>query len=71
MSDYGDVALGVECALPRHFTNHGSGRAADRKEVGPAGGAAPLLWQRQFAALTILPSTSSMAWSQRTARRGS
>ncbi len=71
MNDYGDIALGVECALPRGYTDHGSGRAGDRKEDGPASGAAPLLWQRQFAALTILPSTSSMAWSQRAARRGS
>jgi hypothetical protein len=72
VNDYGDIALGVECALPRGYTDHGSGRAAgDGKEAGPASGAAPLLWQRHLIALTILPSTSSMAWSQRAARRGS
>jgi len=73
MNDYGEVALGVECALPAGFKDHGSGRAGDRKEDGPASGVAPLLWQplRHLLALTILPSTSSMAWSQRAARRGS
>lgn len=77
-SGYGDVPLGVECALPGGYSNHadhGSGRARHLlgKEDGPAPGAALLLWQylRQLAAPTILPSTSSMAWSQRPARRGS
>jgi len=71
MNDYGDIALGVECALPRDYTDHGSGLAGARKEDGPPSGAAPLLWQRHLPALTILPSTSSMAWSQRAASRGS
>lgn len=62
--------LGVECALPAGYpypasgrSHHGSRRAGDRKEDGPIPGVALLLWQslRQRRALTILPSTSSIA----------
>jgi hypothetical protein len=62
--------LGVECALPAGYPtaapgrpDHGSRRAGDRKEEGPIPGVALLLWQalRQRRALTILPSTSSIA----------
>ncbi len=53
--DYGDVPLGVECALPCGYadhTDHGSGRArtSTGKEDGPAPGAARLLWQHRAGA---------------------
>ena len=64
------ILLGVECALPAGYPHaapgqphHGSGRAGDRKEDGPAPGVALLLWHtlRQRFAPTIVPSTSSIA----------